>query len=73
MNSVQNMQINEDGVLLRYYGGEAVVTVPEGVTEIGTHPGIDEEWRRIDTDDCFENCKRISDELGIERITFNEL
>lgn len=35
MNSVQNMQINEDGVLLRYYGGEAVVTVPEGVTEIG--------------------------------------
>lgn len=52
---------------------KALYALPEGVTEIGTHPGMDEEWRRIDTEDCFENCKRISDELGINRITFNEL
>ena len=52
---------------------KALYALPEGVTEIGTHPGIDEEWRRIDTEDCFENCRRISDELGIERISFNEI
>lgn len=23
--------------------------VPDGVTEIGVHPGVDEEWRRLDT------------------------
>lgn len=50
---------------------KALYALPEGVTEIGTHPGVDEEWRRIDTEDCFENCKQISDELGIERTTFN--
>lgn len=52
---------------------KALYALPEGVTEIGTHPGIDEEWRRVDTEDCFENCRRISDELGIERISFNEI
>ena len=52
---------------------KALYALPEGVTEIGTHPGVDEEWRRIDTEDCFANCKRISDELGIERVSFNEI
>ena len=51
---------------------KALCNLPEGVTEIGTHPGVDEGWRRIDTEDCFENCRRLSEGLGIERVSFNE-
>ena len=47
--------------------------LPEGVTEIGVHPGMDEDWRNIDTEDCFENCSWLSKECGIELLTFNEL
>lgn len=34
---------------------KALATLPDGVTEIGIHPGKAEEWRRIDCEDCF-NC-----------------
>ena len=44
---------------------KAIASLPEGVTEIGVHPGMDEEWRRIDTEDCFANCKRVCAEHHI--------
>ena len=47
--------------------------LPEGVTEIGIHPGIEEDWRKIDTDDCFENCIRLCHKYGIHMITYNDL
>ena len=47
--------------------------LPEGVTEIGVHPGVDEEWRRIDTEDCFENCRVTCEKLGICLVTFNNV
>ena len=46
-----------------------LVSLPEGITEIGIHPGINEEWRRIDTEDAFAP----RDWAGVERITFNEI
>lgn len=49
---------------------KALECLPEGVTEIGIHPGIDEDWRLIDTEDCFGNCKRLCGELGIGLTTF---
>ena len=49
---------------------KALETLPDGITEIGIHPGIDEEWRQIDTDDCFENCARMCENLGIDRLSF---
>lgn len=52
---------------------KALEALPEGVTEIGVHPGVDEEWRRVDTEDCFENCKRMVDALNINQISFNEI
>lgn len=52
---------------------KALEVLPEGVTEIGVHPGVDEEWRRIDTEDCFENCRQVADALHIKRISFNEI
>lgn len=52
---------------------KAIDSLPDGVTEIGVHPGTDEPWRRIDTEDCFENCRRLCDESGIDVVTFNEL
>ena len=42
-------------------------TLPEGTTEIGVHPGITEDWRRIDTEDCFA-----ADLSGVELTNFNE-
>ena len=33
---------------------KAVLSLPDGLTEIGIHPGMSEGWRRIDCKDCFE-------------------
>ena len=44
---------------------KAIERLPNGVTEIGVHPGIDEEWRRIDTEDCIDNCRRVCAEHDI--------
>lgn len=46
---------------------DLLVNLPEGLTEVGVHPGVDEEWRRIDTEDCFS----AHDWSGIERLTFH--
>lgn len=50
---------------------KALGSLPDGVTEIGIHPGADVEWRRIDTEDCFENCRRMCEELGIDMVSFH--
>lgn len=46
---------------------KAIANLPEGITEIGIHPGKTEEWRRIDCEDCF-SC----DLSGVELTNFNE-
>lgn len=51
---------------------KALESLPDGVTEIGVHPGADEEWRKIDTEGCFDNCRSLCEKHGIERITFND-
>ena len=43
-------------------------TLPVGITEIGIHPGITEDWRRIDTEDCFA-----TDLSGVELTNFNKI
>lgn len=43
--------------------------LPDGITEIGIHPGVDEAWRRIDTEDAFA----ARDLRGVERKTFYDL
>ena len=52
---------------------ESLSSLPDGVTEIGVHPGVDEEWRRIDTEDCFMNCRRLCDELGMGLVGYNDI
>ena len=47
---------------------KAIATLPDGVTEIGIHPGKTEEWRRIDCEDCL-TC----DLSGVELTNFNEI
>lgn len=51
---------------------KALESLPDGVTEIGVHPGADEEWRKIDTEGCFDNCRSLCEKHSIERITFND-
>ena len=48
----------------------ALESLPNGVTEIGVHPGMDEEWRRIDTEYVFTVCVEGYREYGIEKMTF---
>ena len=50
----------------------ALENLPDGITEIGVHPGVDEEWRKIDTEDCFDNCRALCEKYGIERFSFND-
>jgi len=52
---------------------KAIDLLSDGVTEIGVHPGSDEPWRRIDTEDCFENCSRLCKEYGVQLSTFNDI
>ena len=52
---------------------KALESLPEGVTEIGVHPGADEEWRKIDTDDCFAMSKELCESISIQQITFNDI
>lgn len=51
----------------------ALEALPDGVTEIGVHPGVDEDWRKIDTEDCFGSCQRLCNEMSIQIATFNDL
>lgn len=52
---------------------KALESLPEGITEIGVHPGGDEDWRRIDTEDCFESCKTTCMKVGLELINYDKI
>ncbi len=52
---------------------KAVDSLPDGVTEIGVHPGVDEPWRRIDTEECFSVCRERCELQDIELANFNKL
>lgn len=47
--------------------------LPEGVTEIGIHPGWDEPWRRLDTLPVLERGRRYLEDAGVQLISFNDL
>lgn len=46
-----------------------VANLPDGVTEIGVHPGNDEQWRIVDTEDCYS----VSAQSPVERIGFRDI
>lgn len=46
----------------------AVANLPDGITEIGIHPGKTEDWRRIDCEDCF-----VADLSGVVLTNFNNI
>ncbi len=52
---------------------KALESLPDGITEIGLHPGDDEEWRRIDTEDCFENFETVCMKVGLELINYDKI
>lgn len=47
---------------------KSVANLPDGVTEIGIHPGKTEEWRHIDCEDCY-SCEY----REIDLITYNDI
>ncbi len=47
---------------------KAIASLPDGVTEIGIHPGMSEEWRRIDCEECMK-----FDFSGMRMTTFHAL
>ena len=49
---------------------KALTVLPEGITEIGIHPGRAEAWRRLDTADCFRTAAA---DYGVELMTYKEL
>ena len=57
----------------RRWFSHAIESLPEGVTEIGVHPGMDEEWRRVDTEDCFDSCHSACENYHMQLISFNDL
>ncbi len=51
----------------------ALEELPEGATEIGVHPGIDETWRRIDIEDCFDGLQKKCMDANIELTSFDKI
>jgi predicted glycoside hydrolase/deacetylase ChbG (UPF0249 family) len=47
--------------------------LPTGVTEVGIHPGWDEEWRRLDMQPIVERGRQYLRNTGIRLISFHEL
>jgi hypothetical protein len=45
----------------------------EGVTEIGIHPGWDEEWRRLETMPLVRRGRKYLDQMDTRLISFNEI
>jgi len=43
--------------------------LPEDVTEVGVHPGVDEEWRRIEIEELYG----LGDWRGVEKVSFNDI
>ena len=60
MNAGKSMDVN--------WFRDAVDNLPEGVTEIGVHPGSAEDWRRVDCEGCYEY-----DFENIELTNFNKI
>ena len=52
---------------------KALESLPDGVTEIGVHPGIDEEWRRIDIEDCYDGLQIKCRNANIELTSFDKI
>ena len=57
----------------RSWFSKTIDSLPDGVTEIGVHPGIDEPWRQIDTEDCFDNCRSLCVRGDVELATYNQI
>jgi predicted glycoside hydrolase/deacetylase ChbG (UPF0249 family) len=51
--------------------GECLGRLPTGVTEIGIHPGWDEEWRKLETLPVLHDATRSLRAAGIDLITYN--
>lgn len=47
-----------------------VVNLPDGITEIGVHPGDDERWRIVDTEDCYRLKRQDLEANGVEMVNF---
>ena len=50
-----------------------VASLPDGVTEIGIHPGRREKWREVDSRDCLENGLAAYASNGITLVNYNDL
>jgi hypothetical protein len=52
---------------------ECIRRLPEGVSEIGIHPGMNEEWRKLETTPILEDGGRCVRLAGIQLIDFRQL
>ncbi len=52
---------------------QCIERLPQGVTEIGIHPGWDEPWRRLDSMPVLERGHQYLKDAGIRLINFNDL
>jgi predicted glycoside hydrolase/deacetylase ChbG (UPF0249 family) len=52
---------------------DSIERLPPGVTEIGIHPGWDEQWRRLDTMPVLERGNQYLKDAGVRLISFNDL
>jgi predicted glycoside hydrolase/deacetylase ChbG (UPF0249 family) len=56
-----------------YWFRDIISRLPDGCTELGVHPGMDEPWRKLDTDCLFREGTSVLNAAGIKLITYHSL
>ncbi len=56
-----------------HWFGVMLERLPEGCTEIGVHPGTDEEWRRLDTEYLLRQGKAVLGQAGCRLISYHDI
>ena len=52
---------------------QSIRTLPTGITEIGIHPGLNEEWRRLESLPVLEDGGRSLRDEGVQLVNYNYL
>ena len=52
---------------------EMLPRLPQDCTEVGIHPGADEQWRQLDTDDLLKHGKKAWLQASFRLISYHEL
>jgi predicted glycoside hydrolase/deacetylase ChbG (UPF0249 family) len=52
---------------------DATQNLPDGITEIGIHPGVDEPWRELDTSFVLEHGRSVLEQAQVRLVSYHDV